>query len=120
MNRRINAAGLVLVKQWEGLKTRSRDVGGIWTIGYGHTSAGRTLDRLQKFEHDSGRRDKEGSRRYGRSVPRLFCRETCRVFADHMIIALMAGDRSSFLLPLQMSIGTIPVDAHRRSNSKTF
>lgn len=40
MNRRINAAGLALVKQWEGLKTRAyRDVGGIWTIGYGHTSA---------------------------------------------------------------------------------
>lgn len=40
LNRRINAAGLALVKQWEGLKTRAyRDVGGIWTIGYGHTSA---------------------------------------------------------------------------------
>lgn len=40
MNRRINAAGLALVKQWEGLKTKAyRDVGGIWTIGYGHTSA---------------------------------------------------------------------------------
>ncbi|KQW62849.1 MULTISPECIES: glycoside hydrolase family protein [unclassified Ensifer] len=39
-NRRINAAGLALVKQWEGLKTKAyRDVGGIWTIGYGHTSA---------------------------------------------------------------------------------
>lgn len=40
MNRRINAAGLALVKQWEGLKTKAyRDVGGIWTIAYGHTSA---------------------------------------------------------------------------------
>ncbi len=40
MNRRINATGLSLVKQWEGLKTKAyRDVGGIWTIGYGHTSA---------------------------------------------------------------------------------
>jgi lysozyme len=40
MNRRINAAGLALVKQWEGLKTKAyRDVAGIWTIGYGHTSA---------------------------------------------------------------------------------
>lgn len=38
MNRRINAAGLALVKQLEGLKTTAyRDVGGIWTIGYGHT-----------------------------------------------------------------------------------
>ncbi len=40
MNRRINAAGLSLVKQWEGLKTTAyQDVAGIWTIGYGHTSA---------------------------------------------------------------------------------
>ncbi|KQY70277.1 hypothetical protein ASD52_30220 [Ensifer sp. Root142] len=40
MNRRIQAAGLALAKQWEGLKTKPyRDVGGIWTIGYGHTSA---------------------------------------------------------------------------------
>ncbi|WP_375154960.1 lysozyme [Ensifer sp. ENS11] len=40
MNRRINAAGLALVKQWEGLKTKAyRDVAGVWTIGYGHTSA---------------------------------------------------------------------------------
>lgn len=40
MNRRINATGLSLVKQWEGLKTKAyRDVGGVWTIGYGHTSA---------------------------------------------------------------------------------
>jgi len=36
MNRRINAAGLSLVKQWEGLKTKAyRDV----AVGYGHTSA---------------------------------------------------------------------------------
>ncbi len=40
MNRRINAAGLALVKQWEGLKTRAYlDVAGIWTVGYRHTSA---------------------------------------------------------------------------------
>ena len=40
MTRRINAAGLSLVKQWEGLKTTAyRDVAGVLTIGYGHTSA---------------------------------------------------------------------------------
>jgi len=40
MTRRINAAGLSLIKQWEGLKTTAyKDVAGIWTIGYGHTSA---------------------------------------------------------------------------------
>ncbi|WP_457584352.1 lysozyme [Ensifer canadensis] len=39
MNRRINATGLALVKQWEGLTTKAyRDVAGVWTIGYGHTS----------------------------------------------------------------------------------
>ncbi|MBM3095518.1 hypothetical protein GFB56_32875 [Ensifer sp. T173] len=39
MTRRINAASLALVKQWEGLKKKAnRDVGGIWTFGYGHTS----------------------------------------------------------------------------------
>ncbi|MCX2699345.1 lysozyme [Ochrobactrum chromiisoli] len=39
MTRRINAAGLSLIKQWEGLRTTAyRDVAGILTIGYGHTS----------------------------------------------------------------------------------
>ena len=34
MNRRIKAAGLALVKQWEGLKTKAYpDLGGIWTSG---------------------------------------------------------------------------------------
>lgn len=40
MVRRINAAGLSLIQQWEGLKlTAYKDVAGIWTIGYGHTSS---------------------------------------------------------------------------------
>lgn len=40
MTRRISAAGLALVKQWEGCELVSyRDVAGIWTVGYGHTSA---------------------------------------------------------------------------------
>lgn len=40
MARRINVAGLSLIQQWEGLKlTAYKDVAGIWTIGYGHTSA---------------------------------------------------------------------------------
>lgn len=40
MTRRINAAGLSLVKQWEGLRTTAyRDAAGVLTIGYGHTSA---------------------------------------------------------------------------------
>ncbi|MCP8895361.1 glycoside hydrolase family protein [Shinella daejeonensis] len=40
MTRRINAAGLSHVKQWEGKRNVAyRDVGGVLTIGYGHTSA---------------------------------------------------------------------------------
>lgn len=40
MTRRINAAGLSHVKQWEGKENVAyRDVGGVLTIGYGHTSA---------------------------------------------------------------------------------
>lgn len=35
---KINAAGLSLIKEFEGLKLESyQDVVGIWTIGYGHT-----------------------------------------------------------------------------------
>jgi len=37
--RRINAAGLALVKESEGLRLVAyRDTGGVWTIGYGHTA----------------------------------------------------------------------------------
>jgi len=40
MTRRINAAGLSHIQQWEGKRlTAYQDVAGIWTIGYGHTSA---------------------------------------------------------------------------------
>jgi lysozyme len=40
MTRRINAAGLSHVKQWEGLELIAyKDVAGVLTIGYGHTSA---------------------------------------------------------------------------------
>ena len=38
MKRCINDAGLALIKEFEGLRfTAYRDVGGVWTIGYGHT-----------------------------------------------------------------------------------
>ena len=40
MSRHINAEGLEHIKRWEGLKLEAyRDSGGVWTIGYGHTSA---------------------------------------------------------------------------------
>lgn len=36
----INQKGVDLIKRWEGLKTKAyQDVAGIWTIGYGHTTA---------------------------------------------------------------------------------
>lgn len=38
MTRRINAAGLALIKRWEGLRLDAyRDVVGVWTVGYGST-----------------------------------------------------------------------------------
>lgn len=40
MARRINQDGIDHIKRWEGVKLLAyRDVAGIWTIGYGHTSA---------------------------------------------------------------------------------
>ena len=36
---KINAAGLALIKRWEGLRlTAYQDSVGVWTIGYGHTA----------------------------------------------------------------------------------
>ncbi|WP_413154856.1 lysozyme, partial [Bartonella sp. cb54] len=38
--RKISKEGLMLIKQWEGLRLHAyQDPIGIWTIGYGHTSA---------------------------------------------------------------------------------
>ncbi len=38
MAREIDAAGLALIKRFEGLRLEAyQDVAGIWTIGYGHT-----------------------------------------------------------------------------------
>ena len=43
MTRQISPHGLEKLKQWEGLKTKAyKDVGGVWTIGYGHTAAAGT------------------------------------------------------------------------------
>lgn len=38
--RHVNDDGIRLLKQWEGLRlTAYQDVGGVWTIGYGHTGS---------------------------------------------------------------------------------
>lgn len=51
MTRRINAAGLELVKSFESLRVHAyQDAVGIWTIGYGHTQgvkAGQTITETQ-------------------------------------------------------------------------
>ena len=40
MARNVNAEGLKLIKQWEGYRDKAyKDSVGVWTIGYGHTSA---------------------------------------------------------------------------------
>ena len=42
MERRVNDETLQLIRQWEGLRLKAyQDVGGIWTIGYGHTLTAR-------------------------------------------------------------------------------
>jgi len=43
MTRKINETGLEHLKRWEGLRLQAYpDVKGVWTIGYGHTSAAGT------------------------------------------------------------------------------
>lgn len=45
MTRTINKAGLDLIKNFEGLRLNAyQDTGGVWTIGYGHTSGVRPGD----------------------------------------------------------------------------
>ena len=40
---RISPAGIALIKRWEGCRLEAyKDGGGVWTIGYGHTSAAGT------------------------------------------------------------------------------
>jgi len=47
VKRCINNAGLALIKKFEGLSLDAyRDVGGIWTIGYGHTGGVYKGDRI--------------------------------------------------------------------------
>ncbi|AGF74814.1 phage related lysozyme [Bartonella australis AUST/NH1] len=49
--RKINKDGIEALKRWEGLRLESyQDIGGVWTIGYGHTEnvkAGETITAKQ-------------------------------------------------------------------------
>lgn len=46
---RINTAGLTFIASFEGLRLHAyRDVGGIWTIGYGHTGAVKSNQTITK------------------------------------------------------------------------
>lgn len=54
MTRIINAAGLALVRAYEGLQLEAyRDSGGVWTIGYGHTHGVKPGDAIsaERAEH---------------------------------------------------------------------
>ncbi len=59
MTRRIDAESLACIKRWEGLRlTAYRDVGGKWTIGYGHVNGAREGMRITEREaEDWLRRD---------------------------------------------------------------
>jgi lysozyme len=49
--RRINAEGVALIKQWEGLKLEAyRCPAGVWTVGYGHTATAREGMRITEAE----------------------------------------------------------------------
>jgi lysozyme len=53
MTRRLNEVGLELLKKWEGCKLKSyKDVGGVWTIGYGHTRTARANMTITQEEAD--------------------------------------------------------------------
>lgn len=54
MSRIINAAGLALVRAYEGLRLEAyQDGGGVWTIGYGHTHGVKQGDTISaaRAEH---------------------------------------------------------------------
>lgn len=49
MTRRVNAETLALIQQWEGLRLEAyQDVGGVWTIGYGHTKTAKPGMKISK------------------------------------------------------------------------
>lgn len=51
MTRRIDAESLACIKRWEGLRLSAyRDVGGKWTIGYGHVNGAREGMRITERE----------------------------------------------------------------------
>jgi lysozyme len=53
MTRRLNEAGLELLKTWEGCELESYpDVGGVWTVGYGHTKTAHPNMTITQDEAD--------------------------------------------------------------------
>lgn len=56
--KRINDAGLALIKEFEGFRSRAyRDPIGVWTIGYGHTRGVRPGDVITQDRADAYLRD---------------------------------------------------------------
>lgn len=49
----INAKGLALIKEFEGCKLDAyQDIGGVWTIGYGHTKTAKAGMRITQLQAD--------------------------------------------------------------------
>lgn len=71
MTRRINAEGLKLIKQWEGLKLSAyKDVAGVWTIGYGSTGP-HVTPGLEISQEEAERLLVKDLDRFERAVDRL-------------------------------------------------
>jgi lysozyme len=68
--RHVNGMTLALIKQWEGLRLDAyRDVGGVWTIGYGHTGDVGAGQRITEAE--AGRLLRADLARFEAAVDRL-------------------------------------------------
>ncbi|MGF6178888.1 lysozyme [Ensifer sp. 4252] len=128
MNRRINAAGLALIKQWEGLKTKAyRDVADVLTIGYGHTKRSRcpvvtpnmviteaeaeTILRadLAKFEERVSRLVKVPLTDNQYAVLVSFDFNTGRLGKSTLLKKLNAGDYDAVPIELMKWVGNPPV-----------
>lgn len=115
MSRQINAAGLELIKTFEGLKLNSyKDIVGVWTIGYGHTKTagpGQTITKAQaenllrqdvsRFEDYVNRlpgADKLNENQFAALVSLAF---NVGSFGETLKAAIKAGDKTKIVETLQ-------------------
>ncbi len=89
--RRINAEGLALIKRWEGCRLEAyRDVGGIWTVGYGHTRTARQGLRITQEQAEA------------------LLREDLRVFeaaVDDAVVAPLTDNQFASLVSWSFNVG---------------